>query len=315
MTERYIHAQYIAHLTTPFAIDPSLEEMQDSIRFTVGSHAVELKLGLDDHEPYSPYGDGKFEPGRIKSLLVDISGQGIASSGEYPEFLQSYEQILIEAARLFITWVRVQSDQWDLKDYFPVHSYNVEFYDGNARPILKLNDREINRTRYMLRIENAVGMLSEDHWNTMASRISQDSPQLLRLGYLLTEAKSLVNAGFPDVALVLAVSALEELCKKWIPVGRQMHKTTNGKKRAKSIQELAAELLKGRASPPVDHAAMSNLIQKRNALVHGRRKNGRSDIDISIADARWFIRTVMTLVYWKETSSPSLSSRSRRNPR
>lgn len=223
MTENYICAHYVAHLTTPFAIAPDLEALRDSMKFTEAGHAIELKLGLDDRERHIPLGDGTVEPGWVNSLLVEISGQGMASFGEHSDFLQSYEQILIKAVRRFITWVRVKTNQSWLDDRSAIRSYAVRFVqrDGSlSEGSFRMNPI---RRRVSLHPDDAYSGLSIDDWTVVNEHfISDDDPP--RLERLLVEARALLAVGFHSPALVLVVSALEDLEGMWLE-GNQYNET------------------------------------------------------------------------------------------
>ena len=213
-----ISAYYSAQLTIPFDIDLSLEQFPCPMAFEMThenrDYTIEVQWGPDDVE----WND---EHGTVKTMRVDIRGQGIVlASGMKPARIdestfQAYERVFVDVIRKYITWVRVKTGQSWLDDRFAAHSYDVRFYYRYGSLIEEHSGRNPNPRYVSLHPDDAYSGLSSEDWTRLAEHFNNDDTPP-RLERLLVEARALLAAKFYAPALVLVVSALEELERMWL---------------------------------------------------------------------------------------------------
>ena len=212
-----IHAHYLAQLTTPLDIGPSLEQLPSPIMFETTHekkhYAVEIHWSPDDIEWNDEYGI-------IKTMRVDIRGKGIVLPAQIDEpTIQAYERVFVDVIRRYVTWVRVKTGQSWLDDRFAVRSYGVRFYHRDGSLIEEQSDRNPNRRHLSLHPDDAYSELSSDDWGSIAEHFTnKDAPP--RLERLIAESRALLAAKFNVSSLIHAVSALEELERMWLEKGQ-----------------------------------------------------------------------------------------------
>ena len=295
-----IHAHYLAHLTTPLDIDHSLKHLPFSIMFETiyekEKYAVEIQWEPDDLEWNDPLPDGSLEYGTVKTMRVDIHGQGIVlSSGLEPAQLdkstfQAYERVVVDVIRKYITWGRVKTGQSWLDDRFAIRTYNVEFYHCDESLIEEHFDRNPNPRFVSLHPADACSELSAGDWSSIAEHFkTEDTPP--RLERLLIESRALLAARFSGSALILVVSALEDVEQIWLRKMRydEIQKEEFQKRRlTERIKEIATKA----GLDSKERRLISKMIAIRHDNIHNdfvepREKNVMSLIRTTSNLARW----------------------------
>ena len=208
-----IHAQYVAQLTTPFDIDPSLKQLPLPMEFQVElkrrnfkpeKYTVKLQWGPGDCEWDGPLPDESLRHGIVKNVLVDVYGRGIVlSSGvEFSQLdkstFQSYEQALVDAVRQYITWVRVKTGQSWVDDRFSIRSYYAKFCQKDGLLIEEHFGRNPNKRLLSLHPDDAYSDLSFDDWISIAADFTKGPPRLTRLLVLLKDRRHAEAAHSPQ---------------------------------------------------------------------------------------------------------------------
>ena len=269
-----IHAHYVVELTTPFDIDPSLKHIPAPIEFMKDGYAIELKLGLKDREWHDPLLDGSLEYGITKSLIVDIHGRGIVPSSNMASTQidestrRSCEGILIETVRQYVTWVRVKTNQALLDDRFAIRSYNVRFCQPDGTLIEEHIQRNPDRRFLSLHPDDAYSGLSVDDWNSVTRHFTEDDV-LPRLDRLLVESRALLAARFHMPALVLVVSALEDLERMWLE-GERYSDVDKQKFLERKLRERIREIATEERLNANEKRLIAKMITIRHENIHER---------------------------------------------
>ena len=290
-----IRARYIVQLATPFDIDSDLRQLPSPIRYYRDDYSAELKWGSDDFEWTDPLPDGSLDYGTVSRVAVDIFTQGklIYEQGHYrldEDTFNRCERRLITITRRFTTWVQVKTSQSWLNDRFPVHRYNAEFYRSNGTLVEKHDQRNPNRRFVSLHPHDSYSGLSAEHWASISTHfINDDLPS--RLDYMLIEAKSLLDSGYSQAALVSAVTALQDYCQRLQTAPLQ---SISG---GDADSENLARFIRGMASEPgfprIDIGLVRKMIAIRNDLIHSRL------VEVNSPDVKSLIHAILDLFAWK----------------
>lgn len=296
-----IRAEYFARLSTPIAVVGDLGIAAGPMAF--GHDAFRITIRVTEPTP-AEYIDcpelGVFEllsPAMLHSLYVSVEGQGALiqkNLGIDHETKSRYEQVCIGALKQFVTWVRVMTNQ-ALNDRFPVQSYNAQFYTVDGQILESITEiRPDTGFRFASYGEfNFYEGLSVSGWRTIADGFwNNETPRDVEV--LEAEAKSLLSAGYNNVALIIAVSALEYACKEVLPVEKQKGK--KGEFGVTKLVDNAEKLMKD--TNLVDHGKWSRskkiIQEKRNPIMHRERVSiDRDDVDLILHVVKK-IRSVMT---------------------
>ncbi len=284
-----IRAEYVVRLSTPIYICPDLEGPVPSIKFDRQGFAVEInRWGFTSHQPIP---DGGFDPGEMSAVSVRITGDepgGLTIKALPSDIQEKYEGVLIASLMEFVNWVRIRTQQTHLNNRFPVREYDVVFFSEEGIISQQQTVKNPRRGAFSMHPDNFVGSLGSCEWQDIGESLRQGGPPH-SVDTLVYQAKALLSEGFNGPALIIAVTALEYYCWNAIPEDKRFRNTHKGKspKGVKELFKTLVEMIGKDAMLPIDGKLIGQIIERRNAVTHGREdESTRSDINYIIRAIR-----------------------------
>lgn len=284
-----IRAEYVVRLSTPIYICPDLEGPVPSIKFDRQGFAVEInRWGFTSHQPIP---DGGFDPGEMSAVSVRITGDepGALTLEALPSDIhEKYEGVLIASLMEFVNWVRIRTQQTHLNNRFPVREYDVVLFSEEGIISQQQTVKNPRRGAFSMHPDDLVGSLGSCEWQDIGESLRQGGPPH-SVDTLVYQAKALLSEGFNGPALIIAVTALEYYCLQEIPRDERFH-YPDREKRQKGTKELFTTLtgmISDDARSRIDDKRIRQVIERRNAITHGRKGEAtQSDINYIIRAIR-----------------------------
>ncbi|GEM_PF-4014685 len=273
-------------VSLPVAIDAAPDLQQPSLALchleVEGSNVTILPLNLTE----ATVSDGDYEAPKLTDIRVWITRR-IEVNGTpekaliSPDEERTFEKVLLEATRRFVTLVKQKTNQWDLDTRHPVYAYNYEYSLSDIPlatqwPIQKGTKRmpeyamgSITTTAFDLCKE-----LTADIWQQVASEASR--PVSVSFYYeLLSEAKVFCSHMRYDTAVLYAAFSaelmLEKVCWRLLWEKRGLSdKQCVAKASRLKIPDLLKLIHELDPSLPVNFESVRELFQLRNKIAHGK---------------------------------------------
>lgn len=279
-----VHGQFDLTLTTPVSMSFEIvQEELEQITFDIDTSRVMIRpLKIKEGTDYN----GDVEPPRLIDvrvwiikeaiLVTDTEGQQKLSGDEEV----SFEKILIEAVRRFVTLVKLRTDQWSLDTRYPVYSYKYAYFLGDdtldtSFPLSKGSRKMPEYFKGRLTFET-YEELTIDAWRGIVQAIGVPTPLPIHEEFLY-DARIFRDSGQYHISILFAAVAveviLEEVSEKLLKAkgtltDSQCDAILSGR-RVPSLVKLVKEL---EPSIQLDRKNLEWLLQQRNKIAHGKTR-------------------------------------------
>ncbi len=278
-----VRGQFDLTLTTPISM--SFEVVQgelEPIKFEIDNSRVMIQPPkITEGTDYN----GDVEPPRLIDVRVWIIKEVLDTSPESLKKLSgdeevSFEKILIEAVRRFVTLVKLRTDQWSLDTRYPVYSYKYAYFLGDdtldtSFPLSKGSRKMPEYFKGRLTFET-YEELTIDAWRGIVQAIGVPTPLPIHEEFLY-DARIFRDSGQYHISILFAAVAveviLEEVSEKLLKAkgtltDSQCDAILSGR-RVPSLVKLVKEL---EPSIQLDRKNLEWLLQQRNKIAHGKTR-------------------------------------------
>ncbi len=278
-----VRGQFDLTLTTPISM--SFEVVQgelEPIKFEIDNSRVMIQPPkITEGTDYN----GDVEPPRLIDVRVWIIKEVLDTSPESLKKLSgdeevSFEKILIEAVRRFVTLVKLRTDQWSLDTRYPVYSYKYAYFLGDdtldtSFPLSKGSRKMPEYFKGRLTFET-YEELTIDAWRGIVQAIEVPTPLPIHEEFLY-DARIFRDSGQYHISILFAAVAveviLEEVSEKLLKAKGTLTDSQCdailSDRRVPSLVKLVKEL---EPSIQLDRKNLEWLLQRRNKIAHGKTR-------------------------------------------